>query len=102
MISCADIWRCSLVAAPGWACNRENMGERRTDDQGLRPRTIGHFNEPASRATRLAVFALRRYRRNPPGVGPPFVLRHIEGKKAGHGATAATAADTKCAQHQPL
>jgi hypothetical protein len=47
--------------------------------------------------------ALRRYRRNPQGVWPPFVLRHIEGKKdAGHGATAATAADTKCAQHQPL
>jgi len=39
--------------------------------------------ESRSGATRWALFALRRIgRRNaPPGVGPPFVLRQIEGKQ---------------------
>jgi hypothetical protein len=31
-----------------------------TSDQGLQPRMVVHFNEPASRATRWALFALRR------------------------------------------
>jgi hypothetical protein len=53
------------LAAPGWACARENMGESRTrstetSDQGLRPRMIDYFHKPASRATRWALFALRR------------------------------------------
>jgi hypothetical protein len=77
---------------------------RTSDDQGLRPRMIDHFNEQASRATNeVGALCPSPYRRNtPPGVGPPFVLRQIEGKKADHGATAATAADTNCTQHQPL
>jgi hypothetical protein len=37
---------------------------------------IDHFNEPASRATRWALFALRRIEGT-----PPFVLRQIEGKQ---------------------
>jgi hypothetical protein len=36
-------WSCGLThgAAPGWACNRENMGERRTDAERPRP-TASH------------------------------------------------------------
>ena len=33
---------------------------RTPSDQGLRLRMIDHFNEPASRATRWALFALRQ------------------------------------------
>jgi hypothetical protein len=69
-------------AVPGWACARENIDESaarstETSDQGLRPRMIDHFNEPASRATpRWALFALRR---SIEGTcrelhGPPFFL----------------------------
>jgi hypothetical protein len=38
------------------------MGKRRTETsgQGLRSRMTDHFNEPASRATRWALFVLRR------------------------------------------
>jgi hypothetical protein len=65
---------------------------------------LDHFNEPASRATRWALFALRRIEGTPRReLGRPlsFVLRQIEGNKEDHGATAATAEDTNCAQHQP-
>jgi hypothetical protein len=66
----------------GRAIAKTWVSAARTSDQGLRPRMIDHFNEQASRATRWALFALRRYRRNaPPGVGLPFVLRQIEGKQ---------------------
>jgi hypothetical protein len=89
----------------GRAIAKSWMSAARTSDQGLRPRMIDHFNEPASRATRggrSLPFAPIRYRRNSPGVGSPFVLRRIEGRKKDHGATAATAGDTKCVQHQTL
>jgi hypothetical protein len=95
----------ALFAPVGRALAKTWMNAARsteTSDQRLRPRMIDHFNEPASRATRWALFALRRSiegTRRGLGLGPPFVLRHIEGNTADHGATAA---DTKCAQHQPL
>jgi hypothetical protein len=56
---------------------------RTPSDQGLRLRMIDHFNEPASRATsEVDALCPSPYRRNaPPGVGPPFVLRQIEGKQ---------------------
>jgi hypothetical protein len=78
MIPRADTWRCSRLGVRAIA-KTARVSAARTSDQGLRPRMVDHFNEPASRATRWALFALRRSTegtRNPPGVGPPFVLRH--------------------------
>jgi hypothetical protein len=90
--------RCSLFSV-GRALAKTWMSAARsteTSDQGLRPRRmLGHlmdrYREP--RGGRSLPFAVSN---ELTGSWAPFVLRHIEGKTAGHGATAATAADTKC------
>jgi hypothetical protein len=49
----------------GRAIAKTWVSAARTSDQGLRPRMIDHFNEPASRATRWTLFTLRRIEGTP-------------------------------------
>jgi hypothetical protein len=54
MIPQADTWLALLPA--GRAIAKTWVSAARTSDQDLRPRMTAHFNEPASRATRWALF----------------------------------------------
>jgi hypothetical protein len=99
----SDTWRCSRLGRA--TCNRENMGERRTDE---RPRPTASHDEPASRATRWALFALR-LRRIEGGtpcreLGRPLSFTRSKERKQvmGRRPRRRAVVDTNCAQHQPL
>jgi hypothetical protein len=78
----------ALFAPVGRALAKTWMSAARsteTSDQGLyglRPRMIDHFNEPASRATRWALFALSRIEGTPRReLGRPLSFARSKGRK---------------------
>jgi hypothetical protein len=100
MILRADTWRCSRL---GVQSRKTWMSAARTpSDQGLRRRMIDHFNEPRHREPRggrSLPFAVSKER---PTGSWAALCPSKKSRKADHKATAATAADTNCAQHQPF